>query len=284
MLKANFATKAEARTVYTASEQIQTTKVKKFKPVTLLKTPRAKAPQKEKTKNDTEAIYKKYDKLIKYIASRIAARLPKHIEIHDMINSGVLGLLDAVEKFDVTKGVKFETYAEYRIKGAMLDSLRAMDWVPRSIRKVASMLETTSADLEKKFGRPATNDEVAKAMDLGSERFYKIMNRISHIATISLEQDSQNPGSRHTLLDRLVDEGHLMPSDRLDHEELNGMISSNIQCLPEKERTVISLYYFHELTMKEIGKRLKLTESRVSQIHTKAMGRLRGKLRKQNYC
>ena len=284
MLKANLATKAVSRNIYVAGEQVQAKKANKFKPATLVKTHRAKKSQKEKSQSDTEAIYKKYDKLIKYIASRIASRLPKHIEIHDMINSGVLGLLDAVEKFDAAKGVKFETYAEYRIKGAMLDSLRAMDWVPRSIRKVASMLETTSADLEKKFGRPATNDEVAKAMDLGSERFYKIMNRISHIATISLEQDSQNPGSRHSLLDRLVDEGHLMPSDRLDHEELNGMISSNIERLPEKERTVISLYYFNELTMKEIGRRLKLTESRVSQIHTKAVGRLRGKLRKQNYC
>ena len=284
MLKADLASKAAGASVYTSAEQVQAKKIRKVKPAILVKPSRTKAAAKSKAHTDTEEIYKKYDKLIKYIASRIASRLPKHIEIHDMINSGVLGLLDAVEKFDASKGVKFETYAEYRIKGAMLDSLRAMDWVPRSIRKVASLLESTSADLEKKFGRPATNEEVARAMDLGSERFYKIMNRISHIATISLEQDSQNPGSRHSLLDRLVDESHLLPSDRLDHEELNGMISSNIERLPEKERTVISLYYFNELTMKEIGRRLKLTESRVSQIHTKAVGRLRGKLRKQNYC
>lgn len=284
MLKADVATKAAACNGYAAGEQVQAKKVKRFKPVTLVKSSRTKADKKERSQQETEAIYKKYDKLIKYIANRIAARLPKHIEIHDMINSGVLGLLDAVEKFDAAKGVKFETYAEYRIKGAMLDSLRAMDWVPRSIRKVASMLETTSADLEKKLGRPATNEEVAKAMDLGAERFYKIMSRISHIATISLEQDSHTPGSHHSLLDRLVDEEHAMPSDRLDNEELRGMITSNIDCLPEKERTVISLYYFRELTMKEIGRQLKLTESRVSQIHTKAVGRLRGKFRKQNYC
>ncbi len=284
MLKADVATKAAACNAYAAGEQVQTKKVKRFKPVTLVKPTRAKAGKKQRSQEETEAIYKKYDKLIKYIASRIAARLPKHIEIHDMINSGVLGLLDAVEKFDAAKGVKFETYAEYRIKGAMLDSLRSMDWVPRSIRKVASMLEATSADLEKKLGRPATNDEVAKAMDLGAERFYKIMSRISHIATISLEQDSQTPGSRHSLLDRLADEGQSKPSDRLDNEELRGMIASNIECLPEKERTVISLYYFRELTMKEIGRQLNLTESRVSQIHTKAVGRLRGKFRKQNYC
>ena len=235
-------------------------------------------------RSDKEALILKYAPLIKYIAGRVASRLPMHIDIHDMINSGVLGLIDAIDKFDSGKGVKFETYAEYRIKGAMLDSLRAMDWVPRSVRKVASMLEITCSNLEKKLGRPATDEEVAKSMDVGVERFYKIINRISNISIISLEQDSHNSGSRHSLLDRIVDEGHAKPSDRLDNEELNGMISSNIERLPEKERTVISLYYFNELTMKEIGRRLKLTESRVSQLHTKAVVRLRGKLRKQNYC
>jgi len=235
-------------------------------------------------RSEKETVILKYAPLIKYIAGRVASRLPMHIDIHDMINSGVLGLIDAIDKFDAAKGVKFETYAEYRIKGAMLDSLRAMDWVPRSVRKVASMLETTCSDLEKKLGRPATDEEVAKSMDVGVERFYKIISRISNISIVSLEQDSHNAHSGHSLLDRIVDENHLKPSDRLDNEELSGMISSNIERLPEKERTVISLYYFNELTMKEIGRKLKLTESRVSQIHTKAVGRLRGKLRKQNYC
>ncbi len=205
MLKADLATKVAESDLCMADEQIQQTKKGKILPSMrhLIKhrMPQIKAQlpceeiRRSSQQSDKEEIFKKYEKLIKYIASRIASRLPKHIEIHDMINSGVLGLLDAVEKFDAAKGVKFETYAEYRIKGAMLDSLRAMDWVPRSIRKVASMLETTSSDLEKKFGRPATNDEVAKAMDVGAERFYKIMNRISHISTISLEQDPHNSGS-----------------------------------------------------------------------------------------
>jgi RNA polymerase sigma factor FliA len=294
MLKAGLATKVAESDLCMADEQIQQKKKGKIPArhaplvqhcVRHIKSrTHAKKTGAHTLQSDKEEIFGRYEKLIRYIASRIASRLPRHIEIHDMINSGVLGLLDAIEKFDATKGVKFETYAEYRIKGAMLDSLRAMDWVPRSIRKVASMLETTSSDLEKKFGRPATNEEVAKAMDVGAERFYKIMNRISHISTISLEQDQHNSSSSHSLLDRIVDENHLKPSDRLDNEELNGMISGNIEHLPEKERTVISLYYFNELTMKEIGRQLKLTESRVSQIHTKAVGRLRGKLRKQNYC
>ena len=128
-----------------------------------------------------EELILKYAPLIKYIANRIAARLPVHIDIQDMINSGVLGLMDAIEKFDPDKGVKFETYAEYRVKGAILDSLRAMDWVPRSVRKVATMLENTYADLEKRLGRPATDEEVADAMDVGVERLHKIVNRVSNI-------------------------------------------------------------------------------------------------------
>ena len=134
----------------------------------------------KKGKADNEETILKYAPLIKYIANRIAARLPVHIDIRDMINSGVLGLMDALEKFDPNKGVKFETYAEYRIKGAILDSLRAMDWVPRSVRKVATLLENTSSELEKKHGRPATDEELAKAMNIDVDKFYKI-NSVNYL-------------------------------------------------------------------------------------------------------
>jgi len=241
----------------------------------------AKAKTKQKPK---EELILKYAPLIKYIANRIAARLPLHIDIHDLINSGVLGLMDAIEKFDPDKGVKFETYAEYRIKGAILDSLRAMDWVPRSVRKVATLLENTYAELEKKFGRPATDEEVAEAMDVGVEKFHKIINRVSHVSMISLERDPKNSNTKHSLLDRLMDEDNATPCDKLDNEELRDVLANSIERLPEKERVVISLYYYNELTMKEIGKSLNLTESRVSQIHTKAVLRLRGKLRKFYFC
>ncbi|MCP4714441.1 MAG: FliA/WhiG family RNA polymerase sigma factor [Deltaproteobacteria bacterium] len=229
---------------------------------------------------EREQLILKYAPLIKYIANRIAARLPVHIDIQDMINSGVLGLMDAIEKFDPEKGVKFETYAEYRVKGAILDSLRAMDWVPRSVRKVATMLENTYADLEKRLGRPATDDEVAKAMNVGVDRLHKIVNRVSNVSMISLERDEKNDSARHSLLDRLMDADSVTAFDKLDSEELRELLAECIENMPEKEKTVISLYYFNELTMKDIGKILKLTESRVSQIHTKAVIRLRGKLRK----
>lgn len=230
-----------------------------------------------------EEIILKYAPLIKYIANRIATRLPMHIDIQDLINSGVLGLMDAIEKFDPDKGVKFETYAEYRVKGAILDSLRAMDWVPRSVRKIATILENTYADLEKRLGRPATDEEVAKSMNVGVERLHKIVNRVSNISIISLEHDPKSSTSKHSLLDRLMHEGDTTAFDKLDIEELRDILSDNIEGLPEKEKLVVSLYYYNELTMKEIGKILKLTESRVSQIHTKAVLRLRGKLRKHYY-
>jgi len=239
---------------------------------------------KDSFSNPKEELILKYAPLIKFIANRIAARLPMHIDIQDMINSGVLGLMDAIEKFDPDKGVKFETYAEYRIKGSILDSLRAMDWVPRSVRKVATLLENTYADLERKLGRPASDEEVARAMDIGVEKFYKIVNRVSNIGMVSLDRDTKNSNSKQSLLDRLMPEGGSKPCDNLDSEELRDVLAETIERLPEKERVVISLYYYNELTMKEIGKILKLTESRVSQIHTKAVMRLRGKLRKAYFC
>ena len=231
-------------------------------------------------KKPKEELILKYAPLIKYIANRIAARLPVHIDIHDLINSGVLGLMDAIEKFDPDKSVKFETYAEYRIKGAILDSLRAMDWVPRSVRKVATLLENTYADLEKRLGRPATDEEMAEAMDVGVEKFHKLINRVCHVSMVSLERDPKNSNTKQSLLDRLTDQDSATPCQCLDNEELRNVLSQSIERLPEKERIVISYYYYNDLTMKEIGRKLSLTESRVSQIHTKAVLRLRGKLRR----
>jgi RNA polymerase sigma factor FliA len=234
-------------------------------------------------KKKSDAVIMQYAPLIKYIATRIAARLPMHIEIQDLINSGVLGLMDAIEKFDPDKGVKFETYAEYRIKGSILDSLRALDWVPRSVRKVATLLENTYADLEKKLGRPARDEEVAEAMDLEVEKLHKLMSRVSHVAMVSLDRDTRN-NTQTSLLDRLINPDDASGFDKLDTEELRDVLAESVERLPEKEQAVVSMYYYNEMTMKEIGKTLNLTESRVSQIHTKAVLRLRGKLRKFYYC
>jgi len=222
----------------------------------------------------------KYSPLIKYIANRIAMRLPSHIETDDMINTGVLGLMDAIEKFDPERGVKFETYAEFRIKGAILDELRAMDWVPRSVRKIATWLETTGVELEKKLGRAATDEEMADAMDIEVDKLHEFLSRAGGISLLSLEMVSKYNDSKKPLLDFLADGEHANPLDQLKNDELKDLVARCIEILPEKEKMVISLYYYDELTMKEIGKILKLTESRVSQIHTKAVIRLKGKLRK----
>jgi len=230
-----------------------------------------------------EDLILQYAPFIKYIANRITARLPSHIEIHDMINSGVLGLIDALEKFDPAKGVKFETYAEYRVKGAMLDNLRSMDWVPRSVRKVATMLENVYSDLEKKLGREATDEEVADAMNIEVDKFHKMVNRAGTIPMLSLERDPKNGDSRHSFLDKLMNVDEKTPFERLDNEELQDILLDNIVDLPDREKLVVSLYYYKELTMKEIGRILNLTESRVSQIHSKAVKRLRGRISKC-YC
>ena len=240
----------------------------------------AQTPNTIKHSSNREDIILKYAPLIKFIANRIAMRLPSHIEVDDMINTGVLGLVDAMDKFDPDRGVKFETYAEFRIKGAMLDELRAMDWVPRSVRKIATWIENTHVELEKKHGRPATDEELAEAMDIEIDKLHEFVGRASGISLLSLEMVGKYNDSNKALIDFIADDEEKTPVETMKFEELRNVIANHIDLLPEKEKLVISLYYYDELTMKEIGKVLNLTESRVSQIHTKAVLRLRGKLRK----
>jgi len=222
----------------------------------------------------------KYTPLIKYIANRIAIRLPSHIDIEDIVNTGVLGLMDAIEKFDPTRGVKFETYAEFRIKGAILDELRALDWVPRSVRKIATWLETANASLEKKLGRPAYDEELAEAMDIEVDKLHELLSRAGGISLLSLEMVINKNDGKRPLMDFLSAKDDQNPVESMKLEEMRDIVADCIELLPEKEKLVVSLYYYDELTMKEIGSVLKLTESRVSQIHTKAVMRLRGKLRR----
>ncbi len=222
-----------------------------------------------------------YAPLVKYIANRIAVRLPPQIEVGDLINSGILGLIDAIEKFDPSRDVKFKTYAEIRIRGAILDELRSLDWVPRSVRRMASRLVETYSDLEQKLGRPARDEEMAKALDIGVDEFYELLHQASGISLVSLDGWSPSFDQKKKLVDCLASEGQNSPLGLLGMNEAREIVSQAIEQLPQKERLVISLYYYDELTMKEIGHVLDLTESRVSQIHTKAILRLRGRLRRR---
>lgn len=221
---------------------------------------------------------------IKYIAQRISAKLPSHVELNDLVSAGVLGLLDAIEKFDPNRGVKFKTYAELRIKGAILDSLRNLDWAPRSLRKKSKDLERVYRELEQRFGRPATDKEVCDEMEISLEEFYELVDQIKGLNLGSFQELASQEEDRNAepLVKYIPDAPQLDPFFVFHKSEIQKILATAIDTLPKKERLVVSLYYFDELTMKEIGKVLGVNESRVSQLHTKAMLRLRTKLRKVN--
>jgi len=213
--------------------------------------------------------------LVKYIAHRIAMRLPPQIDIDDLINSGVLGLIDAIEKFDPSKEVKFKTYAEIRIKGAILDELRALDWIPRSIRKVINRLVDAYHELEQQLGRPAKDEEIAEQLGVKMGEFYQLLKQSASVSLVSLDGLVDHEEKKRSVLSCLEDPKSANAFGILGLNEMKDVIAKAIDDLPEKEKQVVSLYYYDELTMKEIGKVLNLTESRVSQIHTKAVLRLK---------
>lgn len=223
-----------------------------------------------------------YLPLVKFIAGRIASRLPSHIEVSDLINSGIIGLIDAIEKFDASRKIKFKTYAEFRIKGAILDELRALDWVPRSTRQKASRLEKSYAELDQQLGRAASDAEMIAYLGISAEEFDVLVREAHGVALISLDelQGDNEENFERNLLEYLADPESMSPSQIMNLDQVYRIVADTIDQLPEKERLVISLYYYEELTMKEIGEILAITESRVSQIHTKAILRLRGRLLK----
>ena len=221
---------------------------------------------------------------IKYIAQRISAKLPSHVELNDLVSAGILGLLDAIEKFDPNRGVKFKTYAELRIKGAILDSLRNLDWAPRSLRKKSKDLERVYRELEQRLGRPATDKEVCESMEISLEEFYELVDQIKGLNLGSFQELASQEDDKNSepLVKYIPDAPQMDPFFLFHKSEIQNILSGAVDALPKKERLVVSLYYFDELTMKEIGKVLGVNESRVSQLHTKAMLRLRTKLRKVN--
>jgi RNA polymerase sigma factor for flagellar operon FliA len=225
-----------------------------------------------------------YSPLIKYLADRLAARLPDHINKEDLISSGVLGLIDAVDKFDPGRAIMFKTYAEFRIKGAMLDELRNLDWVPRSIRKKAGQMEKLWQRLEGELGRPPTDEEAAAALEISVPEYLKLLDEVRAINILDLDAfkaiDKTGARESRDIYDILADENTLDALTVLSQSEMRDVLARAIDDLAEKERLVITLYYHEELTMKEIGQVLGYTESRISQLHTKSLLRLRGKLRR----
>jgi len=227
-----------------------------------------------------EQIVAQYSSMVKYAASRIAMRLPAQVELDDLISVGVLGLMDAINKFDSNRGAKFKTYAEFRVRGAILDELRSMDWAPRSVRQKSSRLESAIQKLQAKLGRYPESDEIAIEMGISLSDYFDILNETQSLPIISLEDIGidRESGEQKSLLDCLAGKGD-DPQAQLRLTELKNILTGTIESLPVREGMVVSLYYYKEMTMKEIGAVLDITESRVSQIHSKAVFRLRAKLR-----
>ena len=227
-----------------------------------------------------------YSPLVKYVAGRTAAGLPPHVEEADLISYGLGGLISAIERFDPAREIKFETYAITRIKGAIIDELRAMDWVPRSVRARARALERANAKLEHALHRTPTDAELAAELQISTEELGESLLAISHSSMVALDElwsTSDSSGDQVSLMDTLEDPGASDPAKALDVGDLKDRIADSIAALPEREKLVIALYYYENLTLREIGEVLGVTESRVSQMHTKAVLRLRSRMQEESF-
>ena len=228
-----------------------------------------------------DELLQRFSPLVRHVVERVAATLPRNVDHEDLYSAGVLGLLDAHAKFDPGKGVKFETYAVWRIKGAVLDQLRALDWVSRSMRRKARNLDGVTRRLDQKLGRAASEDEVAREMKMSRTDFYRLLDHVRGAVLVSLDEsrsgEDQEPS---TLADHLPDPNALDVEARLEEEQARLVILRTLDQLPEQERLVVSLYYYERLTLNEIGRALGISESRVSQVHSRAMTRMRLRLQK----
>jgi RNA polymerase sigma factor for flagellar operon FliA len=229
-----------------------------------------------------DEMLKRYAPLVKYVVDRIASGLPKSIEKDDLMNTAIIGLYDALEKYDASRGTKFETYAIWRIKGAVLDELRSMDWVSRTTRRKARNLERVCSSLDQKMGRAATEVEIAREMGITVPELLRIMEEVRGTVVLSLDQavTVDEDHDLNGLADMIEDEESLDALSLIEEEENKELLLTAINRLTEQERLVVALYYYEEMTLKEIGETLRISESRVSQIHTKAILRLRGRVRK----
>lgn len=227
-----------------------------------------------------EYFIKKYAPLVKYVAGKVAVGMPHNVEFDDLVSYGTFGLLDAIEKYDPSKEVKFKTYAMTRVRGGIFDELRNVDWIPRSIRQKAKQVEKIILELENRMGRTAEDEEIAQELDIDIDEFHDLMSKISGTSLISLNDvwHGNDENEEMVFVDTLESPEALNPDTIVEREEIKNMIVECIKKLPDREKKVVVLYYYEDLTLKEIGEVLEVTESRVSQLHTKAIMRLRGRL------
>src|SRR3954465_3807138 len=226
-----------------------------------------------------------YSPLVKYVAGRMASGLPAHVEEADLISYALVGRSGAVERFDLGREIKFETYAITRIKGAIIDELRSLDWVPRSVRAKAREIEKAYAKLEHQLHRTPTDEEMARELKISVDEFQEALVKISTSTVVALDElwaVSDSSGDAVSLLDTLQDPDAPDPEHLLAQSELKDRLADAIAALPEREKLVIALYYYENLTLREIGEVLGVTESRISQLHTKAVLRLKSRLQGDN--
>ena len=218
--------------------------------------------------------------LISYISERLAVSLPHSVELDDLKSLGILGLIDAIENYKPEKQVRFTSYAALRIKGSIIDGLRSLDWVPRSVRKKARNLEKLLHQMEGEFGRPVTEKEMAARLGVGLQAYQAMLEEVSPITFLSLNDTVYEDGDQAIRLGDVIEDSESFgPYSDLERKEVKQILVGGINSLPEREKLVLALYYYEELTLKEIGEVMQISESRVCQIHTEAMLRLRGKLR-----
>ena len=224
-----------------------------------------------------EEAYKRYAPLMKYVVDRVASNVPKYVERDDLINAAALGLFDALEKYDTGKGTKFETYAVWRIRGAVLDELRSMDWASRSVRRKARHLDNMTRDLDQRLGRAATDEELADALDMSSSEMARLLDEVRGVILLSLNQspvDSED-GNSGGLAEVIEDPNCEDALQEIEDSQMSEVLVDVISDLTEQEKLVLSLYYYEEMTLKEIGMTLDIWEPRVWQMNTKASSRLR---------
>jgi RNA polymerase sigma factor FliA len=240
------------------------------------RTPRSRS-RKERQK---EVALSRYAPLVKYVVDRLALHLPKSVERDDLISAAIIGLFDALEKYDASKGTKFETYAIWRIRGAILDELRSLDWASRSIRRKARNVEEVARELGQRLGRAATEEEVAEALNLSPVELSRLLDEVHGTALLSLSKSvSSDEDQDFIQLEDIVDDPtHRDALDQIETDEAREVLLETIDGLPEQQRLVVALYYYEEMTLKEIGEALHISESRVSQIHTRAVKTLKARL------
>lgn len=236
----------------------------------------------KKDSKTKEMIIKRYAPLVKFVAMRLAMNLPPSVDVNDLYSYGIFGLLDAIDKFSLEFNVKFETYAKKRIRGSILDAIRKLDWAPRLVRSRARLMEKTVNELERKLGRPPKDEEIAAELGIDVDEYQEYINDSRRSLILSLEEFSyESDGETSGSTDRLkffVDNQNAGPEQEAFRRELKSIIMSELEKLTPQEKLVISLYYFKELTLKEIARIMNLSEGRISQMHTQAILKLRGRL------